>query len=407
MSNNINNDSEEERIQLIGLNDRDHDNEHIAVNVEEVNGPAQRHKTRLYWIDWLRVLASFIVVFQHTTFLNFKRNYGDHNWKFLFFYNCLARHCVPLFVMISGLLFLSPKKVISMSTLYSKYIFRIFIGLVFWSFYYNVINEYVVNVHRIEFHLTVKEFQRGLYRFLTGDNSGHLWYLFFCIGLYMSTPIYKCITEKRDVAWYTAGLCFLVSQAIPTIVKMIKLLTGLEPSLITDLTRKLSFEMVGNYSSYYFLGYLLNTHEFKHKIVIKLFYVIGIIGQLLTIALRFYACNKSGKEVGDFGGYSELNVVMTAVGTFMFFKYGLGDWINRVMANSIFISKLIKKLSECSFGIYLAHMAVYDIFLRFFNFQPITFDPMIWMPIYATILFFSTATVVFLLRLIPFFRKVT
>jgi len=413
MNNNNNSQSkesildEEERIQLISMNEQD---SQIAVNVEETSSTdrvEQRRKPRVYWIDWLRILASYIVVFQHTTFLNFPRSYGDHNWKALYFYNCFARHCVPLFIMISGLLFLSPKKVIPLNTLYSKYIYRIFISLVFWTFYYNIINEYIVNVHRIEFHLTLEEISRCLYRLVLGHNSGHLWYLYFCIGLYMATPLYKCITEKREIAWYIAGLCFSISQALPTIVSILSTYTGVSFTIINDLISRVNIEMVGSNSAYYLLGYLLNTHEIKNKIIINASYAMGIIGQILTIILRFDACNRNKKEVGHYSYSNDLNVVMIAIGTFMFFKYGLGDWINIIMDNSRVIKKFILTLSECSFGIYLAHMAVYDILLRFFNFKPITFDPMYWMPIYATILFFTTATVIYFLRLIPFFKKVT
>jgi len=395
----------EERIQLIGLNEE----ESVAVNVEENNfvvNQIERHKPRIYWIDWLRVYASFLVVFQHSTYLNFSRTYGDHNWNVLFFYNCFTRHCVPFFVMISGLLFLSPKKVIPFSTLYKKYIYRIFISLLFWSPYYNIINEYVVNVRKIEYHFTFEEISRCFQRIITGANSGHLWYLYFCIGLYMTTPVYKVITEKRDFAWYFAGLSFSFIQAIPSTVRIINTYI-INVYLINDVIGKMFLGLVGSSTTYYLLGYLLNTHEFRNKIWIKVSYAIGIIGQILTIILRFDSCRRNNKEVAHYSGKADINIAMIVIGTFMFFKYGLNDWINNIMNNNRFVNKLMIILSDCSFGIYLVHMTVYDTILRYVNLKPTTFDPVFWSPIYSTIVFFSTAIVVYLLRLIPFFKKVT
>jgi len=411
MSNNYqinDNDSDDERIQLMEL---DEHNEEVEVNIGEsshTNQRTERHKSRVYWIDWLRIYASFIVIFQHTSFINIPRNFGEYNWKVLFFYNSFARHCVPLFMMISGLLFLNPSKVIPLKTLYSKYVYRIFISLVFWTLYYNIINEYVVNVHRIDFHFTKNEIERCIKRIILGQNSGHLWYLYFCIGIYMVTPLYKCLTEKREIAWYITLLSVSISQVIPSLTNLLRTYTGiLSLSIVNDVIHKVNIEVIGNNSSYYLLGYLLNTHVFKNKMIIKLSYAMGIIGQILTVILRFDMCRRNKKEVMDFAYAFDFNVMMIVIGTFMFFKHGISDWINNVMNNNRFVNKLILILSDCSFGIYLGHMAIYDILLTFFNFKPITFNPLIWQPIYSVILFIITAFTIYLLRFIPFFRKVT
>lgn len=57
-------------------------------------------------------------------------------WQVFNFYDSLVRFGVPVFVMISGALFLKPDKDIPVKKLYSKYIFRIVIAFVFWSFIY-------------------------------------------------------------------------------------------------------------------------------------------------------------------------------------------------------------------------------------------------------------------------------
>ncbi|ORX39514.1 hypothetical protein BCR36DRAFT_262053, partial [Piromyces finnis] len=368
------------------------------------NNNNQNSKKRVYWIDWLRVLACYLVVFLHCSFFYVNIDVKTFNGMVLSIYYGLPLGCVPLFILISGSLFLNPKKKIPLKVLYGKYIRRLFISLVFWSLYYNLINEYIVNVGKKEHHFNLEECKTAITGIVLGKNGGHLWYLFFVIGLYILTPIYKCITEKRDVAWYFVIYFIIIYHFIPTFIDFMKIFFNFNLSLVDDYIKKHMFEINGYYSAYYILGYLLNTQEFKNKKYITYFYIIGIVGFISTHVLRFstnYIQKKHNRI--QFSKNNNINITMTVLGVFLFFKYKLSNWINNIMENNKFINKLILKLSECSFGIYLAHMAVLDIIVRFTKLTSLSFNPLFWMPIFGTLVFTTTATVIFLLRFIPFF----
>lgn len=71
---------------------------------------SEEKRERFVYIDCLRVLATFGVIVLHVSSWNWSSAIiGGVEWKVLTFYNGLVRWCVPVFVMISGALFLGRK----------------------------------------------------------------------------------------------------------------------------------------------------------------------------------------------------------------------------------------------------------------------------------------------------------
>ncbi len=59
-------------------------------------------------IDYLRITSCIMVIFLHLSAQFFHVvDVESNEWKILNFYDCLVRSAVPLFVMISGNLFLT------------------------------------------------------------------------------------------------------------------------------------------------------------------------------------------------------------------------------------------------------------------------------------------------------------
>ena len=93
--------------------------------------------SRKYYLDYLRVSATFAVMSLHIAADNWlNAGVRSFEWQVFNFYDSLVRFGVPVFVMISGALFLNPDKYIPVKKLYTKYIFRIAAAFVFWSFLY-------------------------------------------------------------------------------------------------------------------------------------------------------------------------------------------------------------------------------------------------------------------------------
>lgn len=90
---------------------------------------------RIYYIDFLKILAAFLTVFYH--FAYYKLNYGFDNTKSIYFPNinriimCFAACCVPLFFMVNGYLLFGKKH--SWQNVYQK-AFKILILIIVWHF---------------------------------------------------------------------------------------------------------------------------------------------------------------------------------------------------------------------------------------------------------------------------------
>lgn len=99
----------------------------------------QKSNNRVFYMDFLRVISMFAVIILHTA--SSKINSVDIcglNWQVLNFFDSATRWCVPIFVMISGILFLNPKKEISIGNIYKKYIPRLLVILFAWNFLYAI-----------------------------------------------------------------------------------------------------------------------------------------------------------------------------------------------------------------------------------------------------------------------------
>eukprot|EP00833_Pecoramyces_ruminatium_P002381 jgi/Orpsp1_1/1176413/evm.model.c7180000057505.1 len=358
-------------------------------------------KERLYWIDALRVLANFMVIFIHCTGVDLKPiPFKSTNWKIFHFYNNMLKPCVPLFIMISGVLFLDPKRPVTYSSLYKKSIPRLVKSYIFWSSYYKIVDEMFINIRNIKYHFSMTLVRDTAKKIILGGE--HLWYVNFCIGLYMLTPIFRELIHNKRLAWYTVSLSIIIAQFVPTICDLLDAFSKYGGGVLRDFLETLRLKPVTSYVNYFMLGYLLNVNVFKKKWQIYAFYLIGIIGLVSTVGLRFAGCYAMRRDSGAFGDYNSFNVAMETVGIFMFFKYSVSYYLPKFLRWRLFKSFLMS-LSDCSFGIYLIHMTVYHGLYKL-DFHPMTFNPLIFGPIYSIIVYLLSYFCIYMLRKIPILK---
>ena len=77
---------------------------------------------RIIYLDLLRVLATIGVIVIHVCGRGFYGSLFTSSWYYAVFYHSLVRWCVPVFFMISGALFLNPKKTVTYKEILLKYI---------------------------------------------------------------------------------------------------------------------------------------------------------------------------------------------------------------------------------------------------------------------------------------------
>lgn len=295
-------------------------------------------KARVYYFDVLRVAATVAVVFLHL-FARFweKEAVDGVLWNALNWLDGAVRWAVPVFVMLSGALFLDPAKEISFTAICKKNLLRIAAAFGFWSVIYGIVDLWR--------GMPLKELPLTL---LKGEY--HMWFLFLIAGLYLFVPLLKKLTRtKKRTQWFLIlfGTLFIL---IPRVVNLLTLL-GVSVPFGELILRAMNINIVSVcYFFVFVLGHYLHQYELP-KLARGVVYALGVLGFFATVLLTAWHSQKVGAPSGMFYVYMSLNVLAMAVAIFVFAKYH--PWKQRASVVS---------LSRYSFGIYLSHVLALDLF---------------------------------------------
>jgi surface polysaccharide O-acyltransferase-like enzyme len=399
--NIINNDEDKIYNRIDDNNDKDK-----PVTVSNIK---QSKRKRLYWVDALRVLATYMVITIHCSDMDHKKKmvFFSGEWKSFYFYYCILKPCVPLFIMISGLLFLDPNKNVTLTSLYRKSIPRLLKAYFFWATYYSTFDKLLVNKDHRQFTIDGQFFYSVVEDMILARTGNQLWYIKYCIGIYMFIPIFREVIPHKALTWYTAGISCICFQLIPTICEFLRVFTPLDrvASIIKTFLDNLRLYPFTGCIAYLMFGYLLNVNVLTKQRHIIYFYIIGILGFILTPVLMMTACYVNGKYGRNFGDYMNFNVCMYTVGMFMFFKYSVDRYLKKLIKRNRFKKALIA-LSDCSFGIYLLHYNIYRILLRI-DFHPHSVGfPILFIPFYSFLIFSISFVCIYFMRKIKILKEI-
>lgn len=348
---------------------------------------------RQYHLDYLRVFASIAIILLHVSAQNM--NYVElagTEWNIYNICNSASRWGVPVFVMISGALFI-PRE-IPTKTLYQKYISRMAIAYVVWSAFYAIVDPIGNLIFTEGYKISITEI---IGNFISG--AVHLWFLPMIIALYMCIPLIKQLTKNDNLIKYFLLLsfifCFIKTQTELVVTNLLSgsVLTIFEN--VNTLFKNFNINLVLGYTSYFILGFYLNKTEINKK-KRTLIYILGVIGLISTILLNLAASKNAGKSTETFFSASSVNVLLMAIAVFVWFKYNSkgNDRLN----------KIIVKLSKYSFGAFLVHIFILQV-LHAFGIQNTSFHPVLSVPaitIFTTVVSYLISLV---LNKIPIIKK--
>ena len=333
-------------------------------------------ETRCHYFDFLRVAGAFAVMALHVAASKWgTTDIHTFEWEAMNFYDSIVRWAVPVFVMISGALFLS--RDIPVRKIYGKYIFRIFTAFVVWSFVYVCLNC-------VDMGILGVDFIEG--RFL------HMWFLFMIAGLYMIVPFAKKIAESESLTKYFLALAFLFAFVLPQSVEIISLFSKDYGEIAGTIADHFHLHFVAGFTGYFLLGYVLNNAQISRRAE-RLIYFAGIIGFAATVFMSLRASLFIGKPSGFYNDHT-VNVMFESISVFVFFK----SKFNRP-------SRIIQTLSQYSFGAYLVHVAVIGLIINKLGLNTLTFNPLLSIPVISVIVFVISFAISAALNQIPFISK--
>lgn len=285
---------------------------------------------RIIYLDYLRVFAIIGVILIHLSapiVIECPQNI------FPYFLNYISRFAVPVFVMISGVLFL--KKNVDIKTLYKKYIFKYLLIIIIFF----IINAFLSKFAHISFPLY------------------HIWYLFMIIGIYMIYPILKIIILNDKILNYFIILSLGFVFLFPLFFDLLHYLniTKLD-YFYNSLNKDMEMFLPLGFSVYFLLGYKIQNNTLKHYK--KFVCIIGIFVFIIGLYLTYIFSLKNHKYFGYFLGYNNLLIFLYTIAVFCFFKYS--EIFNKE-------NKIINFLSKYTFSIYLFHLIFISLTNKIFQ----------------------------------------
>lgn len=204
---------------------------------------------RKQFLDVLRVLATCAVVLMHV--LTGATDVTDASIvpeyrSLLLSVMDLVTWCVPIFLMISGYLFLNPERTLTYPVMIKKYCRRIALAILLFGVPYAA-SELVV----AEKSFRVMMIPEALKMTLTGHTWSHMWYLYLILFLYLITPLLKKVLQLLPVWSVVAvmAVIFLGSSVAPFLNKVL------------DINSIPVLPDGGVYFLYYLCGYLFAVRE--------------------------------------------------------------------------------------------------------------------------------------------------
>lgn len=299
---------------------------------------------RIVFLDYMRVIACFMVIMVHSCEFFFIdgseigiRSLSDGLWVSVI--DSAFRCSVPLFVMISAYLLVPVKG--NLIQFFSRRLVRVVIPFAIWSVLYATLPYLWGGMDADD---VIDSLFRLAYNF--NDASGHMWFVYMLIGLYLFMPV---ISPWLEQAGKSGAGIFLSLWLLSTFFPYLRVWCG-------DIYGECywnEYNMLWYFSG--FLGYVVLAYYIREFMTwsegkrILIGTALYVVGYAITATIWYERI-----EVADTLQQLELswrfctpNVVMESLGAFM---------VIQALFSGIGQNVVISKISRLSYGIYLMHI---------------------------------------------------
>lgn len=339
-------------------------------------------KNRKVHYDLLRILAAFSVVVLHSSAqFWYDLDIQSPEWLIANSYDAVFRFGVPVFVMLSGALFLDKDYEVDIKHLYRHNISRLIILYVVWSCVYGLYDCRNYDIQTVGIKNILKEMLYGRY---------HLWFLPMLVGIYMLLPILKSWlkhTEKKTIQYFL--VLFFVLQIGSETLRALTMTD--EIHYILDLTK---IEMACGYIGYFVWGYYL-AHIGIHAKIRKAFSFLFVPALLLNVILGNILALRAGFAVGTI--YDSFGLFTFIIVTVLFL---LTTEKGSKLSFRPRSSRFIREISANTLGIYLMHVGLME-YLEELGVHSMMLPNIVGIPLYALLCFVICLFAAGILRRIP------
>lgn len=331
-------------------------------------------------VDVLRCVSCFMVCALHSSWLTMPQWYavvqpGTVDWISGAAYRILFGSPTVLFVMVSGIFFLSPERRVTAGKVWKKNVLKMSCAYMFWCLVYALYRIYMMDPRP---ELTGKFlFQQWLVE------PEHLWYIPMIVGLYILVPILRPITASRNTDMFRYMIMIFIGALIlNTIYTWPEFPYG--DFCIFTMLEKTPMELLCQYIFWMLFGWIAYTYRPGKKFryfIYALGIAAAIIGFLISLHNFTYA--------GDFKAATvtrKFTIVTFCKNTALFY------FIVTTLREHEFTErgkKILGKLSSCTLMIYLIHWLFLSIMFDHNFLYSAGVSPWIGVWIYAIIAYIA------------------
>lgn len=332
------------------------------------------------FLDKLRIAATCAVVLLHTiTGITDTIDMSLYPLEDKIFRVLLDLICwsVPVFVIISGYLFLNPARKIGMGKMVKKYCRRIVLALFLFGVPYACLEQAAMD-GSFRWEMIGKAFLMVL----QGKSWSHMWYLYMILILYLLTPAIKYVLARipRAVVFGLAVLLFAGCSFMPW------------SSRVFGLNWPVLLPEKGIYLFYYICGYLFATGKGGEKAEKQL--VSGLesggctetqsksrihwLGGLCFLLAAGMVCSRLSGTYVVLMAYS---YPFTGILSLLLFGWGM-TWPEPVEEKGKRASLFWRKAASLSFTVYLVHPVFLNIAYKALHVTPLSFPLWLSLPLF-------------------------
>ncbi len=298
---------------------------------------------REFSMDILRVLACFLVIWQHASENYYISPEGlpvkELSTYTIGYITSLDRCCVALFIIISGYFLLPVSQ--PLSTFFKRRLARIAGPFVVWGIIYAIyfifskgdsITQCLTNIANIPINF--------------GTDLGHMWYVYMLLGLYLLAPVispWLKIASHKVLLFYL-GIWFVASN-LPYIHLIFPEIWG---ECFWNPTPMLYY--FTGFVGYFILGFYFRRFGSLSPLVSVVFIIIGYFVTALVYNSRISTAETVASLELSWGECNS-NVILMAAGIFSLVKSVKWHRDN-------FLGNFITDFATKGYAIYLAHVLI-------------------------------------------------
>lgn len=352
---------------------------------------------RQHFLDVLRVAATCAVVLMHTLTGAVDAvdisQYPTERLVYLVSMD-LITWCVPVFILISGYLFLSPGRHISFTQMLKKYCRRIVLALFLFGVPYAILELML-----LEKNFRISMLWKGVLMVLQGKSWSHMWYLYLILVLYLITPALKWLLERvpKTCVYGIMAILFVGSSLFPFLNKFLNLSLPVLPD-------------GGIYFFYYICGHLFacSRKDADEKQIVSDAKLpagekgtgrMGVVEAILIVIVLIGMV--VSRTMGNFSLQMAYNYPFTVLISILVFdvakrcKLNLGEKAAAAWQGA----------GSLCFTIYLVHPVFVNVLYKFMHISLLDFPIGISLPLFFVVILMFAASTAWILCKMPVLKK--